>query len=206
MVSYKFQLSYLKEFQIIIFFQKHVFSNGQINLTCKRLTGFLSGLNYYETRFKLRTVQSKLCWTCLVLRKFIKYVLAVVRPTKVYLLDLFCCSIQFYVLLSPCLYFISFLYLYLYVLGDGVLISYRDLSCKPNIYVYWSTCELRTRLARREPLVKYLYWPVQGGTSFVDHLCYFCLVLVMLSCASVYWWLVVTCWQRADLMALVCDT
>ena len=27
----------------------------------------------------------------------------------------------------------------------------------------------------------------------------------MLSCASVYWCLVVTCWERADLLALVCD-
>ena len=31
------------------------------------------------------------------------------------------------------------------------------------------------------PPVKYFYWPFQGGTSFVDHLCYFCLVFVMLS-------------------------
>ena len=30
----------------------------------------------------------------------------------------------------------------------------------------------------------------------VDHLCYFCLVFVMLSCTSVYWCLVVTCWKR----------
>ena len=32
------------------------------------------------------------------------------------------------------------------------------------------------RLARGEtglsPPVKYLYWPFQGGASFVDHLCY----------------------------------
>ena len=35
--------------------------------------------------------------------------------------------------------------------------------------------------------------------------CYFCLGFVMLSCASVYWCLVVTCWERADLVALVCD-
>ena len=41
------------------------------------------------------------------------------------------------------------------------------------------------RLVRREtdlsPPVKYFYWPfqhVQGGTSFVDHLCYLCLVFV----------------------------
>ena len=31
------------------------------------------------------------------------------------------------------------------------------------------------------PPVKYFYWPFQGGTSFVDHLCYICLVFVMLS-------------------------
>ena len=37
--------------------------------------------------------------------------LAVVRPTGVYLFDFFCSSIQFYLLLSPYLCFISFLYL-----------------------------------------------------------------------------------------------
>ena len=48
-----------------------------------------------------------------------------VGPTGVYLLDFFCfCSgIQFYLLLSPYLCFISILYLCLYVLGDNVLIS-----------------------------------------------------------------------------------
>ena len=67
------------------------------------------------------------------------------------------------------------------------------------------------------PPVKYFYWPFQGGASFVDHFCntvprwcffcrsFFCLVFVMLSCASVYPCLVVTCWERADLLALVCD-
>ena len=39
----------------------------------------------------------------------------------------------------------------------------------------------------------------------MDHSCYFCCVFVMLSCASVYCCLVVTCWERADLLALVCD-
>ena len=48
--------------------------------------------------------------------------LAVVRPTGVYLLDFFCSGIQFYLLLSPYLCFISFLYLDLYVLGDDALI------------------------------------------------------------------------------------
>ena len=46
-----------------------------------------------------------------------------VRPTRIYQLDFICSSIQFYVLLSPDLCFISFLYLDLYVLGDDVWIS-----------------------------------------------------------------------------------
>ena len=44
-----------------------------------------------------------------------------VGPTGVYLLDFFC--IQFYLLLSPYLCFISLLYLDLYVLEDDALIS-----------------------------------------------------------------------------------
>ena len=47
-----------------------------------------------------------------------------------WLLDLFCSGIQFDVLLSPYLSFISFLYLGLYVLGDDAWI--RGLSCKPT--------------------------------------------------------------------------
>ena len=39
----------------------------------------------------------------------------------------------------------------------------------------------------------------------MDHLYYFCLVFVMLSCPSVNQCLVVTCWEKADLLALVCD-
>ena len=39
----------------------------------------------------------------------------------------------------------------------------------------------------------------------MDHLCYFCLVFVMLSRASVYGCIVVPCWEKADLLALVCD-
>ena len=46
--------------------------------------------------------------------------------------------------------------------------------------------------------------PFQGGTSFVDLLC-FCSVLCLLCFArSVYMCFVVTCWERADLLALVC--
>ena len=46
-----------------------------------------------------------------------------VRSTGAYLLDFFGSSIQFYLLLSPYICFISFLYLDLYVLGDDALIS-----------------------------------------------------------------------------------
>ena len=49
--------------------------------------------------------------------------LAVVRPTRVYLLDFFCSAMKFYVLLSPYLCFTSFLYLDVYVLGDDAWIS-----------------------------------------------------------------------------------
>ena len=51
-----------------------------------------------------------------------------VGPTGVYLLDFFCFGIQFYLLLSPYLCFISFLYLDLYVLGDDTLISYGSFT------------------------------------------------------------------------------
>ena len=47
----------------------------------------------------------------------------VVRPAGVYLLDFFCSGIQFYVLLSPYLCLMSFLYLNVYVLGDDAWIS-----------------------------------------------------------------------------------
>ena len=39
----------------------------------------------------------------------------------------------------------------------------------------------------------------------MDHLCYLCLGFFMLLCVSVYKCLVVICWERADLSALVCD-
>ena len=57
-----------------------------------------------------------------------------IGPLGVYLLDFFCSGIQFNLLLSPYLCFISLLYLDLYVLGDDALIV-GGLSCKPNIYV-----------------------------------------------------------------------
>ena len=38
----------------------------------------------------------------------------------------------------------------------------------------------------------------------MDLLCVFCLLFAMHLCASVYMNLVFTCWERADLLALVC--
>ena len=45
------------------------------------------------------------------------------RSLRVYLLDFFGSGIQFYLLFSPYLCFISLLYFDLYVLGDDALIS-----------------------------------------------------------------------------------
>ena len=41
--------------------------------------------------------------------------------------------------------------------------------------------------------------------SKADHLGYFCVVFAILACAFVYKCLVGTYWERADLLALVCD-
>ena len=53
----------------------------------------------------------------------------------------------------------------------------------------WSTSELRVRLAPLnwfKPSSKIFYWPFQGGTSFVDLLC-FCSVLCLLClCARLF--------------------
>ena len=81
------------------------------------------------------------------------------------------------------------------------------LSCKPNIYVSWSTSELRVRSAPWnwfKPSSKIFFWQFQGGNSFVDLLCFFCLVFAMRLCTSVYMCLAVTCWERAALLNLVC--
>ena len=52
--------------------------------------------------------------------------------------------------------------------------------------------------------MKYFYWPFQGGTSFVDHLCFY-VSCVYHAFESVHCCLVVTCWDRADLSALFGD-
>ena len=61
--------------------------------------------------------------------------LAVVRPTGVYLLGFFSSGIQFYVLLSPYLCFMSVSYLDLYVLEDDAWISYGSFMQTKHLCV-----------------------------------------------------------------------
>ena len=58
--------------------------------------------------------------------------MAVVRLTRVYLLDFICSGIQFHVLLSPYPCFVSILYIDLYVFGYDVLISYGSFTQTKN--------------------------------------------------------------------------
>ena len=84
----------------------------------------------------------------------------------------------------------------------------RGLSCKnQNLCVLihiWTKGEVGALLNRFMPSSKIFYWPFQGGTSFMDILRFFYLVFYMPLYASVYMCLVVTCWERANLLALVC--
>ena len=77
----------------------------------------------------------------------------------------------------------------------GVLCVFIHIWIKGEVGVPWNLFK---------PSSKIFYWPFQGGTSFVDLLCFFCLVVAMPLCVSVYMCLVVTYWDRADLLALVC--
>ena len=82
------------------------------------------------------------------------------------------------------------------------------LSCKPNIYVSWSTTELRVRLAplnRFKPSSKSIFTDRSKAVLLLWIFnVFFCLVFAMSLCASVYMCFVVTCWEGADLLALVC--
>ena len=73
--------------------------------------------------------------------------------------------------------------------------------------VSWSTSESMVRFAPWnwfKPCSKIFYWPFKGGTSSVDLLWVFYVLCLLCLCASVYMCLAVTCWERADLFALVC--
>ena len=125
--------------------------------------------------------------------------------TGVCLLDFFCTGIQFYVLLSPYLCFISFLYLDLYVLEmmQGYV---GGLSSKRINYVSWSTFELRLTFApwnRFKPSSKIVLLTVRRRYFFCGSLVLF-MSRAFHAFASVHCCLVANCWERADLLALVC--
>ena len=71
-----------------------------------------------------------------------------VGPTGVYLLGCFCSAIQFYLLLSPYLCFISFLFLDLYVLGHDALIDKGYFMQTRHLCVLIAS-KLRVRLVHR---------------------------------------------------------
>ena len=104
-------------------------------------------------------------------------------------------------------------------LSYKLIVSYliNALECKSTLEAAFHTFKTENKLYNLRDLVKLApfnrfkpssrvsCWPFQGGTSFVDLLCFlFCLVFAMSLCASVYMCFVVTCWERADLLALVC--
>ena len=61
--------------------------------------------------------------------------MSVVGPTGVYLLDFFYSNIQLHILLNPYLCFISFLYLYLYLLGDDASINKGSFMRTKHLFV-----------------------------------------------------------------------
>ena len=73
--------------------------------------------------------------------------------------------------------------------------------------VSWPTSELRARLAPYnvfKPSSKIFLLTVPRPYFFCDSFMFFCLVYVMPLCMSVYLYLVVTYWEKASLLALVC--
>ena len=76
-----------------------------------------------------------------------------------------------------------------------------------QISMYWSTSEFRVSLApwnKFKPSSKIFYWHSKVVLLLWIFYVFFCLVFVMPLCVSVYFYLVVTSWERAGLLALVC--
>ena len=66
----------------------------------------------------------------------------------------------------------------------------------------WTKGEVGMSWNQFKPSFKVFNWPIQGGTSFVDHLCYLCLVFCH-ALVSVHCCLVVTWREKTDLLALL---
>ena len=69
----------------------------------------------------------------------------------------------------------------------------------------WTKGEVGAPLNRFKPSSKIFLLTVQRRCFFCGSFMLFLSCFVMLSCTSVCWCLVVTCWERADLLTLVCD-
>ena len=95
----------------------------------------------------------------------------------------------------------NFVYVLEYMLTLVSLEKMQNISTlmrttsKSDGRAFWKLLKSETGLS---PPIKYFYWPLQCGTSLVDHLCYVC------AFASAHYCLVVTCFERADILALVC--
>ena len=75
---------------------------------------------------------------------------------------------------------------------------YFFVKCVNDIYIctWVCSCYLSENVWPSKTQIQF------GGPTFFMFL--FCLVFAMSLCASVYMYFVVTCWERADLLALVC--
>ena len=69
----------------------------------------------------------------------------------------------------------------------------------------WTKGEVGAPLNWFKPAGKIFLLTVPRRCFFYGSFMLFLSCFVMLSLTSVCWWLVVTCWERADLLALVCD-
>ena len=69
----------------------------------------------------------------------------------------------------------------------------------------WTTGEVGEPLNRFEPSSKIVFLTVPRWFFFCGSFMLFLSCFVMILCTSVCWCLVVTCWERADLLVLVCD-
>ena len=88
----------------------------------------------------------------------------------------------------------------------GCRVRYVFLCFVTFLDVFWSSSELRVRLAPwngLSPPVNILL-TVPRRYFFCGSFMFFCLLFSMSLCTSVLMCLVVTCWERADHLALVC--
>ena len=57
----------------------------------------------------------------------------------------------------------------------------------PGLNQYWARINVRLApLNRFKPSSKIFYWPFQGGTSFVDFLCFFSVLYLLCLCAHLF--------------------